>query len=346
MESKKLESFLNQNFSFNERVEAFRKRKLYSLEVELTGVCNLSCFYCYANQDSKISLSFDSAKKLIDGAEDYEIKMISWLGGEPTLNPDWEKIIKYSKEKGLKNELWTNGTTLLDNAETIKEVCDKVVLHLDSIDYEAFASTQERNVVPEIHSNVLRGLGHLLDLGYSSDKIRLSVVLSRKTLPHLEKTMKYFYPDKVGSITLIPLFATGKGAETDDNYFLNQGELKKSFEMRAFIENRPERLLTGSAEYDKWYQMTTAYIRTDGDVSPYAGLDVSFGNIYEKDLREILEGSFDLLSFSQAVEKGGAMNKINGKCGKCQSSKYCFGTRANSYFTFGNFLESDNTCWE
>lgn len=346
MNDRKLEMFLNENFNLQERIEAFRKKKIYSLEIEITRACNLSCFYCYANKDNRTNLNFEKAKEIIDEAKDYGIKRISWLGGEPTLNPDWKEIIEYSKSVGLSNELWSNGVTLLDNASAIAESCDKFVLHLDSIDYDVFASAQERNTFPDVHSKILRGLDRLLEIGYSPDKIRLSTVLSRRTLPHLRETMEYFYPEKVSDITLIPLFATGKGDEVDKNFFLGPEELREAFEMRAFVENRPERLLTGSAEYDKWYQMTNAYIKANGDVSPYAGLDISVGNIYEKDLVEILEGSFEELSFSGIVGEKGAVNKINGKCGECQSSKYCFGTRANSYFTSGTFLESDSTCWK
>lgn len=346
MNDKKLEMFLDENFNLQERIEAFRKRKLYSLEIEITRACNLSCFYCYANQDNRTNLNFEKAKEIIDEAKAYGIERISWLGGEPTLNPDWKDIIEYSKSRGLSNELWSNGVTLLDNASAIAESCDRFVLHLDSIDYNVFASAQGSGTSPNIHSKILRGLDHLLGIGYSPDKIRLTTVLSRRTLPHLRETMKYFYPEKVSDITLIPLFSIGKGNEVSENSFLSHGELQGAFELRALVENRPERLLTGTAEFDKWYQMTNAYIKANGDVSPYAGLDTSVGNIYEKDLGDILKGSFDLLSFSQAVGKDGAKNKISGKCGKCGSSKYCFGTRANSYFTSGNLLESDNTCWK
>lgn len=344
---KKLVDFLDENFDSKERVEAFKEKRMYSLEVELTSACNLSCFYCYANRGKHSDiLSFEKAKEIIDQAVSYGIKKIVWLGGEPTLNSSWKEIVGYSKKQNLSNELWSNGTTLLKNEKAIAENCDKFALHLDSINYDIFASTQEEETLPGIHSKILKGLDHLLEIGYSNKRIKLSTVLSKRTLPHLEETMKYFYPEKASSITLIPLFATGKGTQVDRDLFLRTKELQEAFELRASIENRPERLLTGSAEYDKWYQMTTAYIRADGNVSPYAGLDISVGNIYEKDLGEILRNSFDSLSFSLMVGEDGTANKIKGKCGRCQSSKYCFGTRANSYFISETLSESDNTCWK
>ena len=281
---RKLHDFLNKTFDLEERIKAFRARRLHTLEVEFTDRCNLSCFYCYAFQKSSPhTLSFQKAIELIDQAKDYGIKRFVWLGGEPTLNPDWEKIVRYSKSQALHNELWSNGTTLLKNAALITDTCDQFVLHLDSVNPQVFSSVQGNNRALA-HSRILVGLNHLLDSGYSPKKIRLNLVLSRKTLPHLEDTLRYFFPEKIGSITLIPLFATGKGCEVSSDTFLIPGELRKAFELGALVENRPERLLTGTAEYDKWYQMTTAYITARGNVAPYAGLDICAGNTHFKSL--------------------------------------------------------------
>jgi len=343
----KLKIFLNENFDLQERIRFFKIKKIHTLEIELTSTCNLSCFYCYANQKKySASLSLEKAKEIINKSKSYGIKKIVWLGGEPTLNPNWREIIEYSKKQNLSNESWSNGTTLLDNAEIITKNCDKFVLHLDSINPDIFASAQENKVSLNIHTKILQGLDYLLEIGYSPEKIRLNIVLSKKTILYLKETMKYFYPQKVSSITLIPLFTIGKGGETNQNLFLKPRELQEAFEFRALIENRPERLLTGTSEYDKWYQMTTAYISSNGNVTPYAGIKTSAGNIYRDNLRKTLETSFDLLSFSQGVKNNGKTNNINGVCGNCENSGYCFGTRANSFFTSGNFLESDNTCWK
>lgn len=343
---KSLAEFLTRNFDLPERMGAFRKGKLHTLEIELTNACNLSCFYCYTNQDTLANLSLKKAREVIEQAKEYGIKQIVWLGGEPTINPNWREILMYSKRQGLSNELWSNGTNLNDNLDFIAENCDRFVLHLDSVDANTFYSNQERDLLPNMQPQILEGLDNLIARGYSPDRIRLNVVLSKRTMPHLEETMKYFYPERVSSITLIPLFSTGKGTKINPNLFLSLQELKEAFKLRALIENKPERLLTGTAEYDKWYQMTTAYITASGEVSPYAGMDLSAGNIYQRGLKAILESSFDFLSFSEAVKDGGKTNNIKGVCGNCENSGYCFGTRANSFFNSGNLVDSDVTCWK
>ena len=337
----KLRVFLNNNFDLNKRIKSFKKRKIYSLEIELTDACNLSCIYCYATKHKKtLFLDFNKAKDLIIEAKKYGIKKIVWLGGEPTLNPRWEKIIRYSKEQGISNELWSNGTTLLENAQEVKGSCDEFVLHLDSINYNVFNSIQENYLSSEIHNKILQGLDHLISIGFPKEKIRINIVLSKRILPALEDTMRYFYTTRANSFTLIPLFTTGKGAEIHKNLFLNSNDLKKAFKLRANIEDRPERLLTGTAEYDKWYQITTVYIDSKGDVFPYAGINLKVGNIYDSSLNRILDAHFHFLTFSDYIN-----GKIKGKCGECKNLEFCFGTRANSFFTSRVFSESDKTCW-
>jgi len=76
--------------------------------------CNLTCsFCCFANRTLKEMLTLDQMKKAIDsfvelGATGMELTG----GGEPTLHPDFGKVVNYAYEKGLKIGVVTNGTTI------------------------------------------------------------------------------------------------------------------------------------------------------------------------------------------------------------------------------------------
>lgn len=348
--NRSLVNFLNKHFDLEERMSFFRKRKLYTLEVELTDRCNLGCFYCYreAGPEGRLFLPLMKAKEILEQAKDYGIRQMVWLGGEPTLHPDWARIVRYARNLDLTNELWSNGTTLnSENIERITELCDTFVLHLDSIDPTCFSFVQQnRENAARQHQKILDGFDRLLDGGFPSKHARLNVVLCRKTLSNLLPTLDHFMADrKVGTTTLIPLYSSGRGRIVEMDEFLSGAELKGAFLKRAEIEGKPELMLLGVSELDKWRQMTTAYISAEGDVTPYAGIKMSVGNVYRENLREILERSFDDLSFAGAVSLDGIANYIEGQCGSCRNSRYCFGTRANSVFTFGKLDESDPACW-
>jgi organic radical activating enzyme len=76
--------------------------------------CNLTCsFCCFANRTMKEMLTLSQMQKAIDsfvelGATGMELTG----GGEPTLHPDFDKVVNYAYDKGLKIGVVTNGTRI------------------------------------------------------------------------------------------------------------------------------------------------------------------------------------------------------------------------------------------
>ena len=81
------------------------------IDIELANACNLNCPMCYTtteefkNKVVKQIMSLDLFKKIIDECakhplEHYSIRL-SWRG-EPFLNPDILEMVKYAKDKGIK----------------------------------------------------------------------------------------------------------------------------------------------------------------------------------------------------------------------------------------------------
>lgn len=109
--------------------------------------CNIKCDACYNNAECKIK-SFDEVvedyKKIISVRK---ISSIALIGGEPLLNPDLIKIIKYLKQEGLSVELFSNGLLLDEKkaAELALAGVDLVFLHIDI--------GQKRKDLPENYTN-------------------------------------------------------------------------------------------------------------------------------------------------------------------------------------------------
>jgi hypothetical protein len=82
--------------------------------ISIANPCNLTCsFCCFANRTLKEMLTFEQITKAIDsfvelGATGMEITG----GGEPTLHPDFGRVVNYAYSKGLKIGVVTNGTTI------------------------------------------------------------------------------------------------------------------------------------------------------------------------------------------------------------------------------------------
>lgn len=94
----------------------------FAIEIELTRRCNWNCKFCYnvwkhSDKPSQyFDLPFDSYKKIIDEAAENGCTMIRLSGGEPTLHPDFYKIIDYTSKKKLKIALFTNASMITNNS--------------------------------------------------------------------------------------------------------------------------------------------------------------------------------------------------------------------------------------
>ena len=85
--------------------------------LELTNKCNFHCEFCPSDSQTRLHgyMDISLAKKIFD--EISEKKLVSQvhlhLMGEPTLHPKLNDILKYAKDKNVKINLTTNGSTLV-----------------------------------------------------------------------------------------------------------------------------------------------------------------------------------------------------------------------------------------
>ena len=93
--------------------------------IEVTTRCNMKCPVCYADADSKgKDVPYDDIVRMLEmmAKEDKDTHLIL-TGGEPTIHPDFFKIVKKITELGLLRRTFvaTNCITIAD-----KEFCKKV----------------------------------------------------------------------------------------------------------------------------------------------------------------------------------------------------------------------------
>lgn len=82
-----------------------------NVEVSLTGICNAQCSWCfYAGKQSGIILSADRVIETMYEMQELGVEAVTWTGGgEPTLHPEFERIVENTP---LKQGLITNGLKL------------------------------------------------------------------------------------------------------------------------------------------------------------------------------------------------------------------------------------------
>ena len=104
-------------------------KKIRQLDMELAGGCNYSCQMCPQGfeggreKEFKKVLKWDNFVKILDNAMEHGVESVSIHGGgEPTLNKDFIKSIKYIKDRNLKCVSFSNGYTL--NDKLIEEIAN------------------------------------------------------------------------------------------------------------------------------------------------------------------------------------------------------------------------------
>ena len=118
-------------------------RLLMNIMLELTNRCTLRCPTCFSHQDqrAKSTMSFDQFKHIIDQNHSQLNTISLYNYGEPFLNPDLARMIRYAKEKGVPYiKVATNGMHLSEVKirEIMKSRLDYLSISLDGATREIY----------------------------------------------------------------------------------------------------------------------------------------------------------------------------------------------------------------
>ncbi len=179
-----------------------KARKPFGIKFEVSAKCNLRCIMCPLSKGLKRKqgfLKFDNFKKIYDEIIPSYLNLTGI--GEPLLNPDLFKIIRYSSKKGTIVKLDTNATLL--NKKNIKKLLESkpniVSVSIDGSDkktYEKIRIGAKYDVV----INNLKNLVNQRDKKKSKTKIHINFVLLKENIKNIVKFIKYIDSLGVDSI--------------------------------------------------------------------------------------------------------------------------------------------------
>ena len=172
-----------------------------------TQACNLRCSYCYQDADvaRKHELSTAEAKQLVDQAVEVGASTFVFTGGEPFVRRDLLEIARYSRDRGLRTNVITNGHYI--TKKTIGEVAS--IFHQITVSLD--------HMIPEHHDEV-RGKGSwkhavnaselILAAGVSLD---VNSTLSRLGLKDVGELLRLGERFRIGRQRIVPQFPMGRG---------------------------------------------------------------------------------------------------------------------------------------
>ncbi|WMJ87610.1 radical SAM/SPASM domain-containing protein [Anaerocolumna sp. MB42-C2] len=183
--------------------------------VELTQQCNLNCLHCFADASvqNMNELSYEEVVEIYKQMKELGIIYANLSGGEPVLNKDFFKIVKYAAEQPFETCLLTNG--LLWDDVSIEKLCkldpNRNLTIQISLDGPFEVMTKERLITKMQYDKIINTIIKLKSYGFS---VGCLIVLNLLTAATSLDTIKYaIYELNVDAVQAIPLFPTGRACE-------------------------------------------------------------------------------------------------------------------------------------
>jgi uncharacterized protein len=315
--------------------------------VKLSGICNLSCKYCYyfeTDRSPKALMDINLTKKLIkQSSEMYSDVHFIWHGGEPLLIGidafqeilGFQKEIQKQKQVVFSNSIQTNGT-LINKKWVDLFISNKigVGVSLDGPERINDAYRTNQNGDPSFNS-VINGI-HLLQEG----KVDFSVlaVITDKSINYEQEIFNFFISNSIFNFDFLPCFEIDNATGSPYPFSLKSGDfsnfMNQIFDIWfkydnpdikiRFLEQIIIAILGGRPTLCKLSGLCDNYITLEhnGVVGPCDNLfdlkKSGFGNLFSKNLEEILNSS-ERISFRDKL------NAQKGICIKCNDYQICKG---------------------
>ena len=124
-----------------------KQAKVVKIEWNMGKRCNFNCSYCdeFTHDMKSPHLKFEVAKNAIDNiikSMPGKRFRIGLTGGEPTVNPDFEKILDYMHSNGIDVSVTTNGSRTY-------EFYAKILPKLSNMNFSYHMEYHKRKVIPE-----------------------------------------------------------------------------------------------------------------------------------------------------------------------------------------------------
>lgn len=153
-----------------------------SLIVESTSYCNLKCPMCPRQHPSYPAAHMDYGifTRIVDEVKDNSGLIFPWGLGEPLMNPDIFRLIRYCSDAGLYTVVSTNATLLTRERgrELIYSGLDNLIIAFDGTDAETYEKYRVNAKYEKVMANILNFLELKKEMGS-----RLFVVMQMVRLP-------------------------------------------------------------------------------------------------------------------------------------------------------------------
>src|SRR5690349_18276288 len=333
---------------------------------EMTQACGLACKHCRAEAmpaSHPLELKTEESKAFIRLLLDFgdPLPHLILTGGDPLRRKDIYSLIDYARSLGLEVSITPSATPELTN-EAITRLKEHGIQALGlSLDGSCAEKHDAIRNVPGTFDRTMEAARHAGQLGLP---IQVNTLVSEETaddLPAIYELLRTSFP--VMRWSLFFLISVGRGKALNEvspeegerimqwvlDLVPNAPFAVKTTEapsyrriavkkMRAAGMAAPE--MKGTAVY-KGFQIRDGhgivFVSNLGDIYPSGFLPLRCGNVRKDSLVDVYRNSETFVGLHSPDE-------FRGKCGQCEYSHICGGSRARAYAYTGDALGSDPFC--
>lgn len=255
----------------------------------------------------------------------------------------WD-VIEYERKYSLKTITFTNGT-LIDkkNAKRLYDYRENLALKFNSFDEKVQDELAGKKGTSK---KIKSALENLLEVGYATNdgpELALETIVCKQNYNEIERL--YYFCRENNLLPYIEILTVQGRAEryakqlsiSSHEAFLLFSKLQK-YDKDKFSISWP--LTPPIAGQTCKRMLYSAYITSIGNVQPCPGVEIANedSNIRNRDLQWIIKNTEVFKNVRNIY------NNLKGPCRICRFMD-CYGCRGTAFFSTGDYLESDPTCW-
>ncbi len=261
--------------------------------IEITNQCNLKCAFCDAHHRAPSFMSVDKFASILPQVREYTEYIYLHVQGEPLLHPDFEEILTLCDNHHMKVQLVTNGTFIDRYPEIYKHPSlRRISFSLQSLSYQTHKNHDR--YIQDIMDFALKAKEHV----YIDLRVWANAEENPEIAGYIQELKDTYNPQPTSRRDSISLM---------QNVYLSSADTFLWPSLDKDFNSDIGRCLGGTQQIAILAEGTVVPCCLDAD-----GI-VSFGNIFEQSLAEILSGK-RYTDFISAMQKNRLSEELCRHC--------------------------------